>query len=137
MSPYGMKWMVVSEGGVLSNTDAHVKSTFSRALWSGWHLTSYTMVLTRWGELPKPAFFVDGSKAGKVIWFLISSSDTFGWPSVLRFLEVVFVVTNNFKVYFNSLLYVAHVLGFQELNDIYIIRTMGSTYEAREEFLKV
>ena len=32
MSPYGMKWMVVSEGGVLSNTDAHVKSTFSRAL---------------------------------------------------------------------------------------------------------
>ena len=56
---------------------------------------------------------------------------------MLRFLEVVFVVTNNFKVYFNSLLYVAHVLGFQELNEIYIIRAMGSTYEAREEFLKV
>ena len=31
MSQYGMKWMVESESGVLSNTDDHVKSTFSRA----------------------------------------------------------------------------------------------------------
>ena len=47
MSPYGIKWIVESEGGFLSNTDARIKSTFSRALWSGWHLISYTMVVTR------------------------------------------------------------------------------------------
>ena len=35
MSPYGMKWMAESEGGVLSNIDARVMRTFSRALWSG------------------------------------------------------------------------------------------------------
>ena len=32
MSPYEMKWMVESEGGVLSNTDARVNKTFSIAL---------------------------------------------------------------------------------------------------------
>ena len=42
----------------------------------------------------------------------------------------------NFKLYFNSLLYVAHILGLQELNEIYIMRTMGSTYEVRKIFLK-
>ena len=44
-------------------------------------------------RISKTAFFVDRSKTGKVIWLLISSTGTFGWPSVLRFLEVVFVVT--------------------------------------------
>ena len=43
----------------------------------------------------------------------------------------------NFKLYFNSLLYVAHTLGLQELNEIYIIRTMRRTYEVREVFWKV
>ena len=33
----------------------------------------------------------------------------------------------NFKVYFNSLLYVVRILGLQELNEIYIMRTMGRT----------
>ena len=44
---------------------------------------------------------------------------------------------NNFKLYFNSFLYVVHILGLQELNDIYIMRTMRRTYEIREVFWKV
>ena len=32
ISPYGMKWMVESEGGVLSNTEARVNSTISKSL---------------------------------------------------------------------------------------------------------
>ena len=88
-----MKWVVESEGRVLSNIEARVKSTCSRALWSAWYLTSYTMVMTRWGEFPKPIFVVDISKSGRVMWLLISFSGIFGWPSVLRFVEVVCVVT--------------------------------------------
>ena len=61
--------------------------------------------LTRWGELPKPIFFVDRSKAGKMIWLLISSSGILGWPSVLRFLDVVFDMTMT-------------SLGFEERVDI-------------------
>ena len=45
--------------------------------------------------------------------------------------------TLNFKLYFNSLLYVPLVLGLQELNEIYIIWTVRRTYEARKVFLKV
>ena len=96
MSSYGMKWTVESEGGVLSNTDARVNSTLRRVLWSGWYFLSYAMVVTRWGELPKPTFVVDKSKAGNVMWLLMSSSGTFGWPLVLRFFEAVFVVTMSF-----------------------------------------
>ena len=43
----------------------------------------------------------------------------------------------NFKLYFNSLLYVVRILGLQELNEIYIMRTMARMYEIREVFLKV
>ena len=32
MSLYGMKWIVESEGGVFSNTNYRVESTFSSAL---------------------------------------------------------------------------------------------------------
>ena len=56
MSQYRMKWMVESKGGVLSNIDTRIKSTLSRTLWSGWDLTSYVMVVTRWGKLSKPTF---------------------------------------------------------------------------------
>ena len=47
ISLYGMKCMVASEGGILFTIDTRVKSTFSRALKSGWHLISYAMVVTR------------------------------------------------------------------------------------------
>ena len=43
----------------------------------------------------------------------------------------------NFKLYFNSLLYVAHILGLQELNEIYSMLTVERTYEVRKIFLKI
>ena len=43
----------------------------------------------------------------------------------------------NFKLYFNSLLYVAHILGLQELNEIYFMLTVEKTYGVRKIFLKI
>ena len=50
---------------------------------------------------------------------------------------MMLTLKKNFKLYFNSLLYVVRMLGVQELNEIYIMQTMGRTYEIREAFLKV
>ena len=73
MSSYGIKWMVGSEGGFLSNTDARVRRTLSRARSSGWYLISYTIVETRWVEFPNQIFLLISRKQQRwcVCWYLL------------------------------------------------------------------